>query len=129
MAGRLFGRAKDEVTPRVHAAGGSGYGAPLHYSFGYRELPGAGAMQYAFETLCLPTYPTIGYGPSVQRGWDYTQGVVFALQGVTLEAIGSPGVKTGGIYSQPLTDTQPSELSPATQAALMMANRGFALPG
>lgn len=126
-AGRFRDKASEEVTPRARAKGASGFGAPLHYSWGFRELPSAGAMQYAFETLALPLYSPIGNGPGVMREWDYRQGVVFALQGVTLEAIGSPGVKTGGFYAQPLTDTQPSELSEATQAALMM-RQSYRLP-
>lgn len=120
MAGRFFQKAKQEYTPNVKAAGAQGFGAPLHYSWGYRELPGAGAGQYAFETLALPRYSPIGNGVKTNRGWDYTQGVVVALQGVNLEAIGSPGVKTGGFYAGPLTDTTPSDLTPATLAALTM---------
>lgn len=127
MAGRFFKKQAQEVAPPIRAAGSQGFGAPLQYSFGYRELPGAGAGQYAFETLALPRFSPIGNGVATQRGWDYTQAVVFALQGVTLEAIGSPGVKTGGFYSAPLTDTQSSDLSPATLAALQMRNN-FALP-
>lgn len=128
MPGRFFTKKKEEYTPRARAKGASGFGAPLHYSWGYRELPGAGAGQYAFETLALPRYPVVGTGVAVQGAWDYTQGVVYALQGVNLEAIGAPGVKTGGFYAAPLTDTQPTDLSPATVAALTM-RQNYMMPG
>lgn len=127
MAGRFFQKAKTEVAPYARAKGAQGFGAPLHYSWGYRELPGAGAGQYAFETLALPRYSPIGNGVKTDRGWIYTQGVKVALQGVNLEAIGSPGVKTGGMYSAPLTDTNGTDLSPATLAALTM-RQSFMIP-
>lgn len=118
MAGRFFSKKKTEVAPAIRAKGASGFGAPLHYSWGFRELPGAGAGQYAFETMALPRYSPIGNGVRTVRGWDYTQGVKVALQGVNLEAIGSPGVKTGGFYASPLTDTNSTDLSPAALMAL-----------
>lgn len=125
---RFFGqKAKQEVAPYARAKGATGFGAPLQYSWGYRELPSAGAGQYAFETLALPRYSPIGNGVRTTRGWQYEQGVVFALQGVNLEAIGSPGVLTGGFYSAPLNDGTPSDLSPATLAALSM-NKSYMIP-
>lgn len=128
MPARYRDKAATENTPFARAKGAQGFGAPLHYSWGWRELPGAGAGQYAFETMALPRYSPIGNGVKTDQGWMYDQPVLYALQGVNLEAIGAPGVKTGGFYAAPLTDTQDNGISPEVLKALQ-AVRSYQLPG
>lgn len=128
MPARYRDKAATENTPYARAKGAQGFGAPLHYSWGWRELPGAGAGQYAFETLALPRYSAIGNGVRTNQGWMYDQPVLYALQGVNLEAIGSPGVKTGGFYAAPLTDTQDNGIAPDVLRALQTI-RSYQLPG
>jgi hypothetical protein len=86
-------------------AGASGFGAPYHQVFTWHPLPEAGAMQYSFDTLCLPKYSPIGNGPGNCREFITIGACVQPLQGVHLSAIGGPGILTGQFVGQPLQDT------------------------
>lgn len=88
----------------IPVAGASGFGAPYHQAFSFHPLPEAGAMQYSYDTLCLPKYSPIGNGPGNMREFQTIGSSMQALQGVHLTAIGSPGVLTGQFVSQPLQD-------------------------
>ncbi len=127
-----FWRRRDTVktAPADPYLGGSqGFGAPLHYSWGARPVPSTGAGSYAFETLALPRYSPLGTGVGTNPGpgWFHTTPAAFALQGVNLTAIGAPGVPTGGAYTAPLDDTQPTNLPPETLMALQTP-QSFILP-
>ncbi|MDE2020002.1 MAG: hypothetical protein KGJ13_06690 [Patescibacteria group bacterium] len=91
-----------------------------HYRFTFerKELPGAGAQQYAFETLGLPPYPTFGYsGSHVTNPLRETFPASYVFQAVGI--VGNPplSIVQGQIITQPLMDP--------TQAV----NQGVVLPG
>jgi hypothetical protein len=85
-------------------AGANGFGAPFHQVFSWHPLPEAGAMQYSYDTLCLPKYSPIGNGPGNAREFQTISSSMQPLHGVHLTAIGSPGVLTGQFVAQPLHD-------------------------
>jgi hypothetical protein len=89
----------------VAVAGANGFGAPFHQVFTWHPLPEAGAMQYSYDTLCLPKYSPIGNGPGNLREFVTIGSSQQPLHGVLLAAIGSPGVLTGQFVGQPLQDT------------------------
>jgi hypothetical protein len=96
----------------IGAAGASGFGAPYHQAWEYRPLPGAGANQWAWETLCLPMYTPIGAGTRNARQQMTRGGVMVAVQGVVLtDIVGAPvgGDLTGQFVTQPLLDVQQAE--------------------
>jgi hypothetical protein len=137
-------QTKSATKQRV--AGSSGFGAPFHIVFTRHPLPDAGALQYSYDTLCLPKYSPIGNGvPPGFRGvgkrgsigargagyWSNPPGALQPLQGANLTAIGSPGVLTGGFYAQPLVDiTSPAPNAAAQAYVGITANPGqYLLPG
>lgn len=80
---KLFGN--ERIEPFTDEIGENGFGAPFHIAFEYRELPGSGARQYAYETLSLPMDTPIGnavanvdsfdaYGSPIV-GWEQTYGI------------------------------------------------------
>lgn len=82
-------------------------GVADHYrmTFERKELPGAGAQQYAFETLGLPPYPTFGYsGSHVTNPLRETSPFSYAFQAVGI--VGNPPVSIvqGQFITQPLMD-------------------------
>jgi len=88
-----------------------------------RELPGAGAQQYAFETYAVPRYPVYGNsGGNVQRPLRETSPGSYQLQTAVL--VGNPpsGVFQGQIITQPLMD-------PNTSLALGITQAGSVTPG
>jgi hypothetical protein len=99
----------------IGAAGENGFGAPYHQAFEYRPLPGAGAGQWAWETLALPMYTPIGAGTRNKRQFAANEGGIYvAVQGITITPLGgSPigGDLTGQFTTQPLLDVQQAEAS------------------
>jgi hypothetical protein len=87
-----------------HVAGANGFGAPYHQVFSWHPLPEAGAMQYSWDTLCLPKYSMIGNGPGNAREFQTIGSCVQPLHGVHLNVIGGPGVLTGQFVGAPLHD-------------------------
>jgi hypothetical protein len=99
-----------------HVAGANGFGVPFHLVFTWHPLPEAGAMQYSYDTLCLPRYSPIGNGPGNAREFETCNPVVQPLHGVHLSAIGSPGVLTGQLVAQPLMDITSTASQPVNNA-------------
>jgi hypothetical protein len=102
------GHARHEIG----AAGANGFGAPYHMAWEYRPLPGAGANQWAWETLALPMYTPIGAGTRNRRQQMTRGGVMVAVQGVVLtDLAGAPvgGTLTGQFTTQPLLDVTQAE--------------------
>jgi hypothetical protein len=114
----------------TYTPGESGFGKPTAYHWTNRGLPDPGAMSYSFDTLQLPKFSVIGNGVRLTAQWQTSppNPILFPRQGAVLQAIGSPGVLTGGWYSAPLVDVQGTTLPPELQAALSDANRNYALP-
>lgn len=95
-------------------------GVAEHYrmTFERKELPGAGAQQYAFETLGLPAYPTFGYsGSHVTNPLRETFPASYVFQAVGI--VGNPpaSIVQGQFITQPLMDPSTAE------------QRGVVLPG
>lgn len=111
-------RRTERLTNTEHVAGANGFGAPFHQVYSWHPLPEAGAMQYSYDTLCLPLYSPIGNGPGNQREFITVGASMQALHGVHLTAIGSPGVLTGQFEGQPLVDI--------TSATEQQANNAYA---
>lgn len=83
-----------------------------------KELPGAGAGQYAWETYGLPPYPTFGYsGSHVTNPFRATSPASYVFQSVGV--VGNPPVSLsqGQFITQPLMDPDTA------------ANIGVVLPG
>jgi hypothetical protein len=114
---RPSGRQNKKIEPHLTAAGANGFGRPFHLHFTLHELPDAGAGQISYDTLCLPKYSPIGNGPGNRKGFEYTARPLQPLHGVTLQAIGAPGVMAGGFYAGSLTNVTSPELGDETQAA------------
>lgn len=109
----LFGHPRHE-RGHIGAAGDAGFGATYKQAWEFRPLPGAGALQYAWQTLALPLYTPIGAGVRNQRQFRGTQSapVMVAVQGTTLAPIqGTPiiGEQTGQFTQAPLLDIQQAE--------------------
>ena len=112
-------RARDRFTPFAQTAGAKGFGAPLHIAFERRELPGAGALQYAFETLALPMYTPIGWGvanKSEIRTSDSSP-TVYQQQTIGIESLAYNGNLSGQFVQEPLVNT-----NDATNAGLLVQN-------
>lgn len=82
-------------------------GTSGHYrmTFERKELPGAGAQQYAFETLGLPPYPVYGRGNiNVTNPLRETFPASYHFQAVGL--VGNPpkSIVQGQFVTQPLMD-------------------------
>lgn len=123
---RAVGGDQERNEGAFRVAGSYGFGGPLHYAYGYRELPGAGAMQVAFDTLCLPRYSPFG-GVANRAAFDPNCNAMVQLHGVVLDSIGGPGINTGGFYAAPLNNVNPADVTPATLAAMMLT-QDFRLP-
>jgi len=101
----------------VGAAGNNfGVGAPYHQAWEFRPLPGAGAAQWAWETLALPMYTPIGAGTRNRRQFlgSGSNPTYVAVQGITLAPLGGTpvgGDLTGQFVTQPLYDLQQAEMS------------------
>lgn len=100
-------------------------GTADHYrmTFEKKELPGAGAQQYAFETLGLPPYPVYGYsGAHVENPMRETFPASYVFQSVGI--VGNPplSIVQGQIITQPLMD-------PSTAADAGIVAPGSVSPG
>lgn len=100
-------------------------GTADHYrmTFEKKELPGAGAQQYAFETLGLPAYPVFGYsGAHVENPLRETFPASYVFQAVGL--VGNPplSISQGQFITQPLMD-------PSTAASTGIVLPGVITPG
>lgn len=123
----IFRKTKERITPFAETAGAEGFGAPLHVAFEYRELPGSGARQYAYETLALPMYTPIGWGVANKQafspfgspvvGWDQTLGI---------ESLIYNGNYTGQVVSAPLFNTDSTDDNSMVVAAF---SQSAMLPG
>jgi hypothetical protein len=70
-----------------------------------KELPGAGAGQYAWETLGLPIYPVFGRGNiNVQAPLNETFPGTYMFQAVGIVGIPPQGILQGQFTTQPLID-------------------------
>jgi len=129
---RWFGRKQHSRKPiGATSAPKSGYGVPFHIVYTRHALPDPGAMAYSYDTQALPKYSPIGNGPGNAREFMSTEPVLQPLQGVTLTAIGSPGVLTGGMYPGPLIDVtspQPGAVQ-AAYAGITLNPGQYMLPG
>ena len=126
-------KPRHRVRAVTYTDGQNGFGKPTAYSWSRHELPDPGAMGYSFDTLQLPKFSPIGNGVRVVNQWQVAppNPIMFTFQGAVLVAIGSPGVLTGGFYSQPLVDVQGTSLPPDLQAAMASVGPGansWALP-
>lgn len=98
----------------IGAAGDAGFGNQYKQAWEFRPLPGAGAGQWAWETLALPTYSAIGWGVRNRRQFraSASNPVMVAVQGITLTDLGGApigGILTGQFNTQPLLDVQQAE--------------------
>jgi hypothetical protein len=96
-----------------------------HYrmTFEKKDLPGAGAGQYAFETLGLPQYPVFGYsGAHVTNPLRETFPASYVFQAVGI--VGNPplSIAQGQFITQPLMD-------PSTAANIGIVTPGAISPG
>ena len=98
----MFGFGKKERASDDPLAGASGFGKRYAQVWEYRPLPGAGAQQYAWETLVLPLYSAIGWGQAVTLPMRATDPTMSQKKGITLTTIGNPGILHGQFVSQPL---------------------------
>lgn len=76
-----------------------------HLTWEKKELPGAGAGQYAWETFGLPPYAPFGFGNiNVQNPSNATQPASYVFQAVGV--VGNPpqGFVQGQFVTQPLMD-------------------------
>lgn len=106
----IFKRKPHRVTPFAETAGAVGFGAPLHVAFEYRELPGAGALQYAYETLALPMYTPIGWGVANKESFAaFGSPVVAWDQTLGIESLIYNGNYSGQIVSAPLLNTDSND--------------------
>lgn len=116
----------------IGAAGDAGFGATYHQAWEYRPLPGAGANQWAWETLALPMYTPIGTGVRQQRQFRVNAGgVMVAVQGMTIAPLGgSPigGDLTGQFVTQPLLDIQQAEGAGIQTPAYQTTPNSFEIP-
>lgn len=115
----------------IGAAGQSGFGAPYHQAWEFRPLPGAGANQWAWETLALPMYTPIGAGTRNKRQFFTNMGTMVAVQGVVLtDLAGAPvgGDLTGQFVTQPLLDVTQAEASGIQTPAYSAAPNAFEFP-
>jgi hypothetical protein len=113
--------------------GNFGYGAPYHQAWEYRQLPGAGALQWAWETLALPLYTPIGAGTRNQRQFKATASnpVMVAVQGITIQPLGGSPIQgdlTGEFVTQPLMDVQQAEASGIVYPSYNAPPNQFELP-
>jgi len=83
-----------------------------------KELPGAGAGQYAWETYGLPAYPVFGYsGAHVQNPLRETFPASYVFQSVGIVGVPPVSISQGQFITQPLMDPD------------LAANVGIVTPG
>lgn len=93
----IFGKRTDK-----HKIGTDGH-AKLTWE--RKELPGAGAGQYAWETYGLPAYPPYGSGNiNVQNPLRETFPAAYVFQAVPTVGLPSQGIIQGQFVTQPLVD-------------------------
>lgn len=108
----MFKRRKHRIEQFPETAGASGFGAPLGVSYEFRELPGSGARQYAYDTLALPMYTPIGWGVANKQSFDaYGSPIVGWEQTVGVESLIYNGNYTGQVTSTPLFNTDSNDNS------------------
>lgn len=89
-----------------------------HLTWEKKELPGAGAGQYAWETLGQPIFPVFGRGNiHVENPLKETFPASYVFQSVGVVGIPPTGVLQGQFVTQPLMDPDTA------------ANIGIVLPG
>jgi hypothetical protein len=112
--------------------GNFGVGAPYHQAWEFRPLPGAGANQWAWETLALPMYSPIGWGVRNRRQFFTNNGQsMVAVQGVTLAPLGGTpieGTLTGQFVTAPLLDVTQAEASGMQSPAYQSRPNAFEMP-
>jgi hypothetical protein len=94
-----------------------------HLTWEKKELPGAGAQQYAWETLGLPPYAQFGFGNiNVTNPLRETFPASYVFQGVGI--VGNPpkSIVQGQFITQPLLD-------PGTAETLGIVLPGAVTPG
>lgn len=104
-------------SPRYEIGGAGpdfGIGVPYKRVWEHRDLPGAGANQWAWETLALPMYTPIGAGTQNKRQFRATASnpVMVAVQGITIVPIGGAPIQgdmIGQFMTQPLMDISQAE--------------------
>lgn len=123
----FFHRKRERITPFKETAGAEGFGAPLHVAFEYRELPGSGARQYAYETLALPMYTPIGWGVANKQSFNPVGSPVVAWnQTLGIESLIYNGNYSGQIVGQPLLNVDSNDNSDLLVNAYSNSNE---LPG
>lgn len=119
-----FRRKREKLTITPETIGANGFGAPLHISYGYRELPGSGARQYAYDTLALPMYSPIGWGVQNKQSFDPSGSPVVGWdQTIGIESLFWNGNPSGQVVGQPLVNAD----SPNNPDGLIVA--AFNAPG
>jgi len=108
----IFHRRRKPHEVRKGVDGGS------HLTWEKRELPGAGAGQYSWETFGLPPYARFGFGNiTVQNPLRETFPASYTFQSVGIVGVPPQGLLQGQFTTQPLMD-------PASAQAA-----GIVLPG
>jgi|SRR5579862_308950 len=137
---KLFGKTgkHGHIGPRIengHPSGPDfGIGVPYKQVWEHRRLPGAGANQWAWETLALPMYTPIGAGTRNVRQMRVvgsTGPVMVAVQGITLVSLGGAPVQgdlTGEFITQPLLDMTQAEGAGMIYPAYNTPPNQFQLP-
>lgn len=109
---RWFEARKERITPFTDTPGEDGFGAPLHIAFEYRELPGSGARQYAYETLALPMYTPIGWGVANAGAFNaYGSPIVGWEQTLGIQSLIYNGNYSGQVTSTPLFNADSTDNS------------------
>lgn len=84
-------------------------------AFEFKPLPGAGAGQYAWETLGLPVYPVYGRGNlNVVNPSFVSSPFGYAYHAVGLVGIPPTGILQGQFATQPLMDPDQAMASGVT---------------
>jgi len=108
----LFKSRRHRIERFPDTPGVDGFGAPLGIAYEYRELPGSGARQYAYDTLALPMYTPIGWGVANKQAFQaYGSPIVGYEQTVGIESLIYNGNYTGQITSAPLFNTDSNDNS------------------
>jgi hypothetical protein len=88
-----------------------------------KELPGAGAGQYAWETYGLPPYPVFGYsGAHVENPLSETFPASYVFQSVGIVGVPPVSIVQGQFITQPLMD-------PSSAASIGIVSPGAIAPG
>lgn len=123
----FFGQGK-AAERKTGAPGASGFGAPFHLAFSDHPLPGSGARQYSYDTLALPLTTVIGNGVANKMSFQATAGTAGYRQGIRLASLGSPGIPTGNIVTQPLLNTQDTEVGSLPNFPTFEAPGSYEIP-